>query len=393
METLHKNEQRVKEISAFMKALNEESTNKKVVYEQYKDIVHSITPLDLFYVEMYKENTKESIQSIKENANKFVNVFYKGLSEHALLSHHHDFFKWMLEENEAIINHLKSLKPHFKENKMIDNKAQLLKGFIKCLEFEKKWVKKENILFPPLEKLVPSTKPLEVMWSLHDDARKQIKEIIHHFEQDTLDVDHIKPIIGSYYYLVYGIIQKESIILFPVADKFLSDHLLDEMLEECMQYGFTFLEKHYEKKKNQIFDQFEQNEFKVANGTLNFKQLNLMLNHFPLDVTFVDKHDKVAYFNETKTRHFPRNPSVIGRLVEHCHPPKSVDTVKEIVQSFKDGKEDMAEFWITFKSHFLYITYYAVRDEQGNYEGVLEVSQDITRIKALKGEQRLLKWK
>ena len=393
METLHKDQDKIARISQFMNELNDDSTNKKAVYEQYKDVINQITPIDLFYLKMYKNDTNASIETIKESANKFVNVFYKGLSNHALTDHHHNFFKWLLEENEAIIEHLKSLKPFFKENQMIHHKEELLKGFIKCLEFEKKWVKKENILFPRLEKRVPSTKPLEVMWSLHDDARLQIKQIIHHFEQETIDVEAVKPIIGTYYYLVYGIIQKESIILFPVASKFLSDDMLDSMLEESMQYGFTFLNKHYTKDKKVNLETFEDNHFKVANGSLNFKQLNLMLNHLPLDITYVDKNDRVCYFNETKTRHFPRNPSIIGRLVEHCHPPKSVDTVKEIVQSFKEGKQDIAEFWITFKGHFLYITYYAVRDEEGNYEGVLEVSQDVTKIRNLKGEQRLLAWK
>ncbi|MFP4286472.1 MAG: PAS domain-containing protein [Candidatus Izemoplasmataceae bacterium] len=393
MEFLNKNEERIKQINAFMQALNQKDTNKVEVYERYKDAIKDVHPIDLFYVQMYHEDSKLSEKTIKETANKFVNVFHEGLARFEFKEHHHPFMQWFLEENEAIINHLKSLKPYFKEHQMINHQKTLKKGFIKCLEFEKKWVKKENILFPRLEDKVPSTKPLKVMWSLHDDARKQIKKIIHHFESETLDVDKVKPIIGSYYYLIYGIIQKEVLILLPVADKFLTDDLLDTMLKESMQYGYVFMEKYIEESKKSLDDHaFTEGLYKVKNGSLSFKELTLMLNHLPQDITFVDKHDKVKYFNETKTRHFPRNPSIIGRLVQHCHPPKSVDTVIEIVDAFKQGRKDVAEFWITFKERFLYITYYAVRDEAGNYEGVLEVSQDVTHIRNLQGERRLLEW-
>ncbi|MDD3713176.1 MAG: PAS domain-containing protein, partial [Candidatus Izemoplasmatales bacterium] len=99
--------------------------------------------------------------------------------------------------------------------------------------------------------------------------------------------------------------------------------------------------------------------------------------------------DTVLYYNESKKRHFPRTPSVIGRQVKNCHPPKSVHVVEGIIADFKDNKKDFEEFWINFKGETLYIAYYAVRDESGEYLGVLEVSQDITKFKKLTGEKRL----
>ena len=132
--------------------------------------------------------------------------------------------------------------------------------------------------------------------------------------------------------------------------------------------------------------------FSSHTGSLTFKQIELLFSHLPLDLTYVDKHDRVRYFNDRRERHFPRSPSIIGRLVEHCHPPKSVDTVNRIVEAFKSGEKNTADFWIEFKGSFLYIRYFAVRDETGAYEGVLEVSQDVSEIRGLKGQKRLLDW-
>ncbi len=391
MEILHKDKAHIDKLSEFMYRLTDED-NKKDIVEAYQDTINNVRPIDLFYVKMYREKSQRSPKVIKETANKFVNVFYKSLSKYALTEHPHPFFDGLLKENEAIIKHLEGLKKYFKGDTIETYQEPLLKGLEKCLEFEKKWLKKENILFPNIEASVPSHKPLDVMWSLHDDARTQLKHLIKLFTKKPLDIKTIKPLIGTYYYLIYGIIQKESLILFPVASKILDDSKLDKMFKESFQFGFTFVEIQPPLEKNAIKDKLRENVFRVPNGQLDFKQLDLMLNHLPLDITFVDKDDRVAYFNTTAHRHFPRNPSVIGRLVEHCHPPKSVDTVKKIVQSFKEGTKDEAEFYIQFKDKFLYITYYAVRDDNNDYQGVLEVSQDVTHLRNLKGEKRLLDW-
>ena len=117
-----------------------------------------------------------------------------------------------------------------------------------------------------------------------------------------------------------------------------------------------------------------------------------MFNHLPVDITFVDENNKVKYFSTPKKRIFPRTKSVIGRDVHNCHPPESVHIVEQIVESFKSGKKDVASFWINMKGELLLIQYFAVRDENGNYKGVMEVSQEISEIRNLQGENRLLDW-
>lgn len=127
-------------------------------------------------------------------------------------------------------------------------------------------------------------------------------------------------------------------------------------------------------------------------GQMTLAQINLMLTHLPVDLTFVDEDDRVAFYSEGPERIFPRSPAIIGREVRNCHPPKSVHIVNQILDSFKSGAKDTAEFWIELEGKFIYIRYFAVRDAEGCYRGTLEVSQDLTEIRRLKGEKHLLDW-
>ncbi len=391
MEVLNRN--KLKQLNQFMKEILMPNTSavKKQIYEKYESDIDDITPIDLFYLSMYKQDTTYSIKEIKENADKFVNVFHERLQQYEITDYENSFFHNLYQESLAIDKHLNSLKPYFKKKKIIENKKILLKGFEKCLEIERKFLKKENILFPHLESKAPSTKPLEVMWALHDDARRILKDILIELNKDNINEKDAILLIGEYYYTLYGINQKEQLILYPVAVTLLSDKELKEMFIESSEYGYAFIEVvSGETTDKRVDAHYQDGLFKTKTGMLSMKELDLLFNYIPLDITFVDKNDKVKYFNSRKERHFPRNPSIIGRLVKHCHPPKSVKIVEDIINDFKQGKKDFEEFWITFNKTMLYITYYAVRDENNNYMGVLEVSQDITHIKSLEGEKRLV---
>jgi DUF438 domain-containing protein len=128
----------------------------------------------------------------------------------------------------------------------------------------------------------------------------------------------------------------------------------------------------------------------LSTGALTREQINLMLTHLPVDVTFVDEHDRVRYFSQGRERIFDRSAAIIGREVTKCHPPQSVHKVQVILDDFRSGKRDVAEFWIQMGGAFVHIRYYALRDAQGTYKGCIEVSQDVAHIRALEGEKRLL---
>jgi DUF438 domain-containing protein len=144
--------------------------------------------------------------------------------------------------------------------------------------------------------------------------------------------------------------------------------------------------------KEESMDESNEKKIDLSQGQLSREQIDLMLKHLPVDITFVDENNKVCYYSDTQERIFPRSPAIIGREVQNCHPPKSVHIVNDIVQNFKDRKQDVAEFWIQMDGKIIYIRYFPVFDKEGTYRGVIEVSQEVSGIKELKGEKRLLDW-
>ena len=128
----------------------------------------------------------------------------------------------------------------------------------------------------------------------------------------------------------------------------------------------------------------------METGILSLKQLELFLNHLPVDITFIDQDDVVRYFSHGKERIFARTKAVIGRTVQNCHPPRSVHVVEELLADFKAGRKDTEDFYIKFRDKYVYIRYFAVRDEIGQYVGTLEFTQNIDPIQAIEGEKRIL---
>jgi len=128
-------------------------------------------------------------------------------------------------------------------------------------------------------------------------------------------------------------------------------------------------------------------------GSLSEEEVEAVLDSLPVDISFVDKEDRVKYFNKAEGRIFVRTKAVIGRKVQLCHPQKSVHIVNNILEAFKTDKKDVAEFWISLNKRLILIRYFAVRDKNGKYLGTMEVTQDITDIKKIEGQKRLLDWK
>lgn len=127
-------------------------------------------------------------------------------------------------------------------------------------------------------------------------------------------------------------------------------------------------------------------------GSLTPEQINLILTHLPLDLTFVNEKDEIVYYSQTKDFLFPRSPDIIGQTVQSCHPRKSLAMVQRVLDEFRAGRKDIAEFWVQRKRRFIHIRYFAVRDAAGTYRGTLEMSQDVTDIRAAEGAERTLDW-
>ncbi len=359
--------------------------NGKELYEKYKEEIEKVTPRDAFAIFNYLIDEGMSIDTVLKNLDKVINVFYKNLKEYKWEKPEIDTFSnYLIKENEALIKRMEEMKEIIKNKSdwFIDKKFNQLFNEVK--DFHVHYTKKENILFPIMEKKNKDFNGLKIMWALHDEGRKSIKE----FNKLLLEKEYkdINEAVGKLFFVLYGLVQKEELILFPVVSEIISSEEEKEMLEQSFEYDYFIIEKPV------IYHSNRENEISEDSNELSLKRYLMIFDSLPVDLTYVDENNKVRYFNKPKDRFFPRSQAIIGRDVENCHPPDSVHVVLEIIESFRNGERDTAKFWINLKGKTLLIEYFAIRDGKGIYRGVLEVSQEISEIQKLTGEKRLLEW-
>jgi len=264
-------------------------------------------------------------------------------------------------------------------------------------KYEVHYVRKENILFPFLEKH-GFTGPSAVMWAIHDDVRagwKKLDQLLAGEPDEESVAEVFEPLATAIREMFY----KEENILFPTALEKLSEEEWMAIRDQEAEVGYCYLEPGHQWPPGTTLEgaspPVEERSvtgdlLHLDTGALTAGEVNRLLTHLPIDVTYVDAEDTVRYFSQGRERIFPRSPAIIGRKVQQCHPPASVHRVQRILDDFRAGRRDEAEFWIQIQGKFIHIRYFAVRDEQGEYQGTLEVSQDVTGIRALEGERRLL---
>ncbi len=311
------------------------------------------------------------------------------------------------QENLGLARELAALAAIYKDVHAMDEgdaaSEQLLNirsHFNALMDVEKHYLRKENLLFPCLEKH-EITGPPTVMWGKHDEARELLKGAIASLEaatdatageaQGMIDLV-LKPASEA----IAGMIDKEEQILFPMSLDTLDDKEWYEIYRGSDEYGFCLFAPEVvwrpEGLDLEAIDPSSADRIQLPTGGFSRAQLEVLLNTIPFDVTFVDADDTVRYFSHGRERIFARSKTILGRKVQFCHPPKSVDTVQGILDDFRAGREDRARFWITMGGRFICIEYYAMRDAEGTYLGTLEVSQDLTEKRALEGERRLVSY-
>ena len=303
-------------------------------------------------------------------------------------------------------------------------KNQWLELYEELLKFKIHLSRKQNQLYPVLEKK-GFTRPTTTMWTLDDFIRDEISECYN-----LLLEDKEEEFIGKQAELVADVrdlMDKEENILYPTSLEMINEEEFRYMAEGDQEIGFAYISVQADKSGNSAsasssasastagaplsglssapgfaeelagllgkygFNNKEE-KLNVSTGQLTLEQINLIYQHMPVDLSYVDENELVCFYTDTKHRVFPRSKNVIGRDVKNCHPKASVHIVEEIIKKFRSGEQDKAEFWINKPDLFIYIIYYAVRDENGKFRGVLEMMQDCTHIRSLQGSQTLLTW-
>lgn len=303
-------------------------------------------------------------------------------------------FKRENKEIDMLVNF--KIQLHFDRFKKEDEEEhiyKLIEDLNLLLDIDKHYSRKENLLLPYLEKY-GILGPTQVMWGVDDrirDAIKAAKQALLRYKKE--DKQHVIDTMDFVIREVTEMIFKEENILFPMALQHLTEDEWVKIAHESDVIGFCLIDSvaEWKPERKELADAAISEGFiRMETGVLSIEQLELMLNHLPVDITFIDQDDVVRYFSHGKERIFTRTKAVIGRTVQNCHPPKSVHVVEQLLQDFKSGAKDSEDFWIQFKDKYIYIRYFAVRDEKGTYMGTLEFTQNITPIKEIEGEKRIL---
>ncbi len=372
--------------------------------ERFEKEVGEITSTEIADIEQSLINEGLSPEEIKKFCNVHVLLFQSALEKVAVKetspSHPVYLFKLENREIERLLDAIKSLMEKRTSYEVPHLKEELLTLLMQLDQVDIHYERKEQILFPYLEKQ-GFMGPSKVMWGKDNEIREMLREAKNRLEAvksvsdwEVYQNQILNPLIEE----VSGMIFKEENILFPTSIEKLSISDWVDILKESDQIGYVFIQKPAETEslikelKFALEEEpiVQEDSISLPTGALSLKELIPLLNTLPVDLTFVDAEDKVKYFSEGKDRIFHRTRSVIGRKVQNCHPPQSVEVVEKILTSFKEGKRNFADFWLNYRDRYVYIRYLAVRNKEGQYLGTLEVSQDITKIHKLEGEKRLL---
>ncbi|NPV07608.1 MAG: DUF438 domain-containing protein [Anaerolineae bacterium] len=395
-------ESRKEVIKEVIRRLHSGATAEEMT-RRFGQVLHGVSATEIAQIEQELIEEGMPREEVHRLCDVHLAVFRESLAAGETLAPPGHPIHTLMEEHRIMLaqaQELAELAQELKEVDYIGREAEerLEKAAEEMRSAESHYVREENVLFPYLEKH-GITQPPAIMWMEHDQIREIKKGVLgvlgRHQEMPVADFAEqlaaaavtLAETLASHFF-------KENNILYPASLRVITEEEWPEVRAEFDDLGyasFTPAMPPAEGRREALeVGAGPEGMVRFRTGTLSVEALEAVLDALPLDVTFVDKDDRVRYFNDIAERIFPRTRAVLGRTVQRCHPQKSLHVVNQILSDFRQGKRDSAEFWIEIGGRFIYIRYFPVRDRQGEYLGCLEVMQDVTRIRQLEGEKRLL---
>lgn len=382
------------------------------VKEKFAEVIDGIAPSEISVMENALIREGLPVSEVQRLCDVHAAVFKGSIEEIHMPQNQedqpgHPVFTFKMENRvlERLIQ--KTIRPLLERFRTEDSEepvAQLREALEKLWEIDKHYLRKENLLFPYMEKY-DIVAPPKVMWGVDDEIRDAIKDAREMLDGITVScpsdekekaAGKIEQAIGR----VEEMIFKEENILFPMALETLHEDEWLKIARESADIGFCLYTPKTEwipirvnveaKEQSKGEEPADEGYLRLKTGILTTAEVEALLNTLPLDITFIDKDGVVKYFSLGNDRIFPRTKAVIGRKVQNCHPPASVHIVEGIVEDLKSGRKDHEDFWIKKGKMYVLIRYYAVRDKNGDYLGAVEVTQDIAPLQAITGEKRLV---
>ena len=390
-----------------------------------KEKLGTCTPDEFAYAEqslkgVYKD--EEILDKMDDLLNLFDGVLVRAENEYP---ENHPLWAY-LEEINAVEKVALEADELLKQDKFIKN--PWLGVFDSLAEWRIHLSRKQNQLYPMLENH-GFDRPTRIMWTFDDGVRDAISASYALLREDKYE--EFLASVPETLAKLRDLNSKELEVLLPTSFKLLSDEEFVRMSKNDHEIGYAIinapglyvvpgindsaasLNGNAAGQNSAVSNEFlndlagllskyvgpvggaavsKDAVLDVATGKLTLEQINLLFRHLPVDLSYVDENELVKFYSDTPHRIFPRSANVIGREVKNCHPAKSVHIVEEIVEKFRSGEQNQAEFWINKPGLFIYVIYTAVRDENGKFRGVLEMMQDCTHIRELEGSRTLLTW-
>ena len=370
------------------------------VTKRFQQVLHGVSAQEIAEVE--DELIREGMprEEVQRLCDVHLAVFRESLDREDALAPAGHPINILMAEHQTMLGHAQELARLAQQVAAADPIYARMEGVVALIrEAESHYVREENVLFPYIERH-GITQPPAIMWMEHDQIR-QMKKGVYAVVESARSLapaaygEQLGAAAVSLAEMLAAHFFKENKILFTTAMRLIA---ADEWLEaraEFDELGYASFSPARPplagaETRPEAASAESGGIVRFSTGTLPVEALEGIFRALPVDVTFVDKDDRVRFFNDMPDRVFPRAKAVIGRTVQRCHPQKSLGVVTQILADFRAGKSDMAEFWIQSGGKFIHICYFAVRDSQGEYLGCLEVMQDVTRIRSLEGERRLL---
>jgi PAS domain S-box-containing protein len=378
------------------------------VKEKFKQVLETVSALEIAKIEQELISEGISREEIQRLCDVHLAVFREQLEKQEaeaipetpinILMEEHKILQQILEKLDTIVDMVQKAENIDSVSEEILQLKHIAADF---LDAEKHYLREENVLFPILEKH-GIAEPPAIMWMEHNQLREKKKNLHNLVENySAMSFQEFKRQLGettkSLSNILSSHIFKENNILFPAAQQVVTEQEWRDARKDFDEIGYCcftpehLIVKEAEKQKAEEVT-VPEGILQFETGSLSKEEVEAILNTLPVDVTFVDKEDTVKYFNKAEKRIFVRTKAVIGRKVQLCHPQKSIHIVNKILEAFKTSKKDVAEFWIQMNNRLIHIRYFAVRDKDGKYLGTMEVTQDLTDIKKIEGEKRLLDW-
>lgn len=362
----------------------------EILKQQFKELLKTVSPEEIARIEEELIGEGISREEIQKLCDIHLELFRESLEKEEPIAPPGHPINILMEEHKMLLHFASMLK----EIEIVEKESlREIIGHFK--EAERHLLREENVLFPYLEKH-GITQPPAIMWMEHDKIRGIEKSLYAIEEEIGLEgsreelrkiAEELKEALTNHFY-------KENHILFPTALRVIEEGEWGEIRKEFDQIGYCC----FTPQTATVPIPFPtvpvtprgEERIKLETGDFLSQELEVMLDTLPVEITFVDKEDIVRYFNQPKKRIFLRTKAILGRKVQQCHPQKSLHLVNQILNEFRQGTRDVAEFWINREGRLIHIRYFAMRDKEGNYLGCVEMAQDISEIRKIEGEKRLL---